>query len=217
MKKTYSLGVAALLMIAMLASCATTTSQEVEQIPSAPAAVPAAPAAEPQKASATTEKNSASEKTVQETKAPAPQKAAEEAGLTLAEQIAMADASSISVDDALAIAEQLLDPANDPDGKLTQEALAKAEEIVTSLIDGATSEEEIDSYIDLMNQGMEAYGSYVNALGIDVKPFLDMAQERKVAIEAYNKNSYYYYLKQYRKDGRYKKELSSLLAQKNAK
>ncbi len=216
MKKTYSLGIAALLLVALLASCATTASPEAEQIPAAPAAVPAAPVEAPKAEPAP----SAAPAPVKEASAPAPSAAPvveAPAAPTLAERIDAANASNITVDEALDIAYQLTDPANDPDGTLTAKALAKADEIVTSLIDGAMSEEEIDAYINLMDEGMAAYGDYVKALGINVQPYFDMAKERKVAIEAYNKNSYYYYLKQYRKDGRYKKELSELLTQKNAK
>lgn len=216
MKKTYSLGIAALLLVALLASCATTASPEAEQIPAAPAAVPAAPVEAPKAEPAP----AAAPAPVKEASAPAPSAAPvveAPAAPTLAERIDAANASNITVDEALDIAYQLTDPANDPDGTLTAKALAKADEIVTSLIDGAMSEEEIDAYINLMDEGMAAYGDYVKALGINVQPYFDMAKERKVAIEAYNKNSYYYYLKQYRKDGRYKKELSELLTQKNAK
>ncbi|MDD7201876.1 MAG: hypothetical protein SPF89_07380 [Sphaerochaetaceae bacterium] len=221
MKKTYSLGIATLLLVALLASCATTASPEAEQIPAAPAAVPAAPVETPKAgpapvaaAPASAKEAPASAAPVVETPAPV---AEAPAAPTLAERIDAANASNITVDEALDIAYQLTNPANDPDGTLTAKALAKADEIVTSLIDGAMSEEEINAYIDLMNEGMDAYGDYVKALGINVQPYFDMVQERKVAIEAYNKNSYYYYLKQYRKDGRYKKELSELLTKKNAK
>lgn len=214
MKKTYSLGIAALLLVALLASCATTASSEAEQIPAAPAAVPAAPVEAPKAEAAP----AVAPAPVKEAPAPSAAPVVEApATPTLAERIDAANASNITVDEALDIAYQLTDPANDPDGTLTAKALAKADEIVTSLIDGAMSEEEIDAYINLMDEGMAAYGDYVKALGIDVQPYFDMAKERKVAIEAYNKNSYYYYLKQYRKDGRYKKELSELLTQKNAK
>lgn len=216
MKKTYSLGIAALLLVALLASCATTASPEAEQILAVPAAVPAAPVEAPKAEPAP----AAAPAPVKEASAPAPSAAPvveAPAAPTLAERIDAANASNITVDEALDIAYQLTDPANDPEGTLTAKALAKADEIVTSLIDGAMSEEEIDAYINLMDEGMAAYGDYVKALGINVQPYFDMAKERKVAIEAYNKNSYYYYLKQYRKDGRYKKELSELLTQKNAK
>lgn len=219
MKKTYSLGITALLLVALMASCATTTSSEVTAIPAAPAAVPVAPAAEAPKAAAPVAVEApATPSKEAEPAAPAAAPVEEApAAPTLAQRIDAANASTLTVGEALDIATQLTDPANDPDGMLTAKALAKADEIVTALIDGAMSEEEINSYIDLMNQGMAAYGDYVKALGIDVQPYLDLAQERKVAIEAYNKNSYYYYLKQYRKNGHYKKELSDLLTKKNAK
>lgn len=222
MKYTFGLGVAALALTAMLASCASTAAPKAEEIPAAPAAVPTAPAAKEEPKAAPVVEAPAPKA---EAAAPAPKaepapvakeepKAAPAVKeLTLEEKIDAAD-SSITLNEAYEIAVALTDPANDPDGKLTGKALAKADEIVTSLIDHAMSEDEINSYIDLMNQGMAAYGDYVKALGIDVQPYFDLAEERKVGIEAYNKNSYYYYYKRYRKNAHYKQELMDLLKAK---
>lgn len=224
MKKSYTLGVAAVVLAALLASC-TTTKAPVENIPTAPEAVPSAPAAvqepaAPEAAPAPVAEPAPAPAPVIEQPAeqPAPAPVAEPAPVvkepTLEEKIDAAD-DTITLDEAFAIATALTDPANDPDGRLTAKALVKADAIVTDLINNATSEEEVDGYLALIDEGLKEYGDYVKALGIDVQPYIDLLQERKVAIEAYYKDSYYYYLKQYRKDGHYKKELARLLNEKH--
>lgn len=210
MKKFLSLSAVVALATAILVSCASTGTSSTSEIPAAPEAVPAAAPA-PAAAAGGQAASAPAAGTAQ----PSAEAETAPAAPTLAERIEAAD-ENITIDEALDIATQLTDPANDPDGSLTRAALAKADEIVKKLIDTAMSVDTVNYYIDLGQQGAAYYKDYVDMLHIDLQYYFDRAEERIAMLNAYEKNSYYTYLKQYRK-GLYRKELAQLLTEKNKK
>jgi hypothetical protein len=210
MKKQLLIMTITLGMLAFLASCSM-TKQETKQIPPAPVAESAPVATKDQQQ--TTSKTVVAVTTA--TPVPAkttPATTPVPAGKSLSEKIDEAS-PSMTLDDATALINALSDPANDPDGKLTQKAIAKGQAIAKELIDTAKTEESITYYLSLLDQAEKAYGTLLKEANVDIKMYTDLADERLCAIQAYAKNSIYYYLKNYPK-GHYTKELASLLSKK---
>lgn len=123
---------------------------------------------------------------------------------------------TITLTQAQEILTALSDPANDPDGKLTQMAIAKTQVIAKKLIDTAMTEEQIGYYLDLLGQAKDAYGPLLEQDEVSIQSYIDLANERLCCIQAYAKNSIYSYLKKYPK-GHYTKELARMLSQKAGK
>lgn len=230
----------ALCAITLFASCATKPEQ-VSQIPT-PQATTAQPETKPQatpdkstapvavvetKQPAATPKAETSSKTVITVSGTMPEAKAPAKAPTLAERIASVSEQT-SVDEINQIIAALEVPANDPDGKLTQQALAKAQEVATkilssgdatvkanlfayatktaqTLIDSTYSVDTLQYYKGLLASVQGMYGS-----AVDTSALVAQADERIAAINSYYKNSIYTYLRAYPK-GRYVKELAAML------
>ncbi|MFA7167415.1 MAG: hypothetical protein WC096_00785 [Sphaerochaetaceae bacterium] len=237
MKKIHLTSMIALCAIVLLASCATKPEQ-AGQIPtvqgttteekSMPIEAPA-PAA---KKEATTKTVIAVSGTMPETTVgTAPTTTASSSTtakeLTLDEKI---DGISVNTTASQAneIVSALLVPTNDPDGKLTQKALAKAEAVANQIlsgnddslkadlfayatqiaqkaIDSTYSVDTLEFYKGILANVQNTYGNAVDTSVLNAQ-----ADERIVAINSYYKNSIYTYLRAYPK-GRYVKELAAML------